>query len=75
MERTRDGIYTREWTVYFQIGGRKMKRNLTAETEAEAREKLLAEIKIDAVRVAPTGFNKVLDGVADLLDALYPDKT
>jgi putative cell wall-binding protein len=49
-----------EWTVYFEIYGKKMKTTVTAASESEAIEKVKSKLKINKVVCENDMFNNLM---------------
>lgn len=57
----------REYTVYFQFMGKKLKKSYYAESEADARRQLNEELRIDKVERQRTTINNCMDIMEDVL--------
>jgi len=59
----------RNYTVYFQIYGKKMKTTVLASSIEEAKNKVISKLIIDKVEVAQNDyFNKAMETIDEMLD-------
>lgn len=58
------------FTVYFEIGGKKMKMDVYAKDKAEAKRKVADKIIFHKVDKPKDGYNQIIDRGKDLMDAL-----
>lgn len=54
-------VLEKDYTVYFEMFGKKMKIPVMAENEQKAKEKVLSKIVFKKVVKAETDFNSVID--------------
>lgn len=60
----------RDFEVYFEIFGKKMKTIVTANNEDEAKEKVKSKIIFHAVSKPKTAYNSVIDVMEDAMNIL-----
>lgn len=58
------------FTVYFEVGGKKLKTKVLAENEQQARKVVLDKVKFHKVEKSKDGYNSIVDSAKDLMDAL-----
>lgn len=59
----------RNYTVYFQIYGKKMKTTVLASSSEEAKNKVISKLIIDKVEVDQSDdFNKAMDTIDEILN-------
>jgi len=65
----------RDYTVYFQIFGKRMKTKVLAKSEQEAKDKVIAKLIFDKVEINKGDyFNQAMDIMDDIRDVLGGNK-
>lgn len=59
-----------EYTVYFEIFGKKMKHTFMAENEIDARSQMIDKLKIIKIVRSKTSFNEAVDVMEDMFKFL-----
>jgi hypothetical protein len=62
----------KDYTIFFEIFGKKLKVTVLAENEASAKQAVLDKVKFHKVEVAKTLFNDSTDFLEDFLKGLKP---
>jgi len=58
----------KDYTVFFEVFGKKLKVTILAENEAKAKQSVLDKIKFHKVEVSKTEFNEAPDLMTDFLN-------
>lgn len=60
----------REYTVYFEIYGKKMRTTVLAKSESHAQEIVRSKLIIHKAEKSQSEFNRILDITSEMLDKL-----
>jgi len=65
----------KNYDIYFEIFGKKMKTTILAQNEIDAKSELIDKIKFHKVEESKDDvFNQSMDGIAELMDILKDNK-